>query len=86
MIFAPVSQRLSNTAHCDKIPLVVRRLNAAIEEAYHWLGEGNHAALLVVLSENLLVLIVLVSPSPPERPSPWSLQGTVVGDSEGNSG
>ncbi len=51
-----------------------------------WLGEGNHAALLIVLSENLLVLIVLVSPSPPERPSPWSLQGTVVGDSEGNSG
>jgi len=79
---------------------MVRRLNAAIEEAYHWpryittqlamyrgwLGEGNHAALLIVLSENLLVLIVLVSPSPPERTSPWSLQGTVVGDSEGNSG
>ncbi len=29
---------------------MVRRLNAAIEEAYHWLGEGNHAALVAALA------------------------------------
>ena len=40
---------------------MVRRLNAAIEEAYQWLDEGNHAALLIALA-TLLALASNLSP------------------------
>jgi len=38
---------------------MVRRLNAAIEEAYQWMGEGNHAALLVALATLLALALRL---------------------------
>jgi len=38
---------------------MIRRLNAAIEEAYRWLGEGNHAALLVALATLLALALRL---------------------------
>jgi hypothetical protein len=38
---------------------MVRRLNAAIEEAYHWLGEGNHAALVAALAVLLALALRL---------------------------
>jgi 4-amino-4-deoxy-L-arabinose transferase-like glycosyltransferase len=38
---------------------MIRRLNAAIEEAYHWLGERNHAALLVALATLLALALRL---------------------------
>jgi len=38
---------------------MIRRLKTAIEEAYHWLGEGNHAALLVALATLLALALRL---------------------------